>query len=418
MTKDFWKGFFAGLVIAIFTAYSFFRIYWIMEVSLKYFHWHAVLWLYLSGVVLFGAISYLLYKKGKLRSPQAQKKYLVASGLFIGIYAAEIMLRLLGWGATYTEKTQGVFVNPAELLQTGWYRIGHPNSNLEIVKREYTFHRDYNSQGLLGDNWVEEKDSGEVRIMTLGDSFTEGDGCTFDSCYPTVLEGLLRKEFPAQRINVLNAGICGSDPWFEYKKLHDLLLLYKPDIVVYTNGSNDLNNDHLIYGGMERFMADSTVKNKMPRHWWIGWYEVSYVFRSFVGFCGYDATMFSAKDRQRNGLTSIADSKQLSSLFSRLATENDFQCIQVLRPEKYEIENDYYDFDRQQLLAGLNTLPRYTTFDLLRFYKDSLHITKANVQDYYWQFDQHHNTKGYAAMATAVASSLRPVIIQKANAVK
>ncbi len=52
-SKEFIYGLLTGFILAIVAIYSFFRIYWIMEVGLKYFRWHAILWLYLTISVLF-----------------------------------------------------------------------------------------------------------------------------------------------------------------------------------------------------------------------------------------------------------------------------------------------------------------------------------------------------------------------------
>ena len=409
MKKDFWKGFLVGMSVSLFVCYSFFRIYWILEIGVKYFRWHATLWLYLSIALVFAGISYLLYKSGKLKSSLWQKIYLVAFGLFAGIYLTEIFLRLSETGITYSEQREGVFVNPAERTQRAWYITWQPNETINLgTGKEYSFERHANSLGLSDKEWTTHKDSSEIRIITLGDSFTEGDGAAADSCYPRLLEYLLQKRFPQFKINVMNAGRCGSDPWFEYKKLHDLLLPYHPDMVIFTNGSNDLLFDHLIYGGMERFAADSTVKSKIPQHAWLGLYEVSYVFRLLTTYFGYDETLFSNNAREENKTQAISDSKLLSKQYSRLATENNFRCIQLLRPDKRELQDGVYDFNLKELLSGSDTLKNYSTFALLPFYRDSMHITEENAKDYFWLIDGHHNAKGYAAMAQGVYSFISP----------
>ena len=417
LNKDFLKGMIAGFFLSLFTIYSFFRLYWIEQVGFRFFHWHAILWLYVSVALIFGGISYLLYKRGKLNTQHSQKTYLWIFGSFAGIYVAEIILRLLGWGTTYTEKTQGVFVNPAAYLEKHWYEIGQPHGGYTVTKKEYVFHRDFNAEGFSDKEWTKHKDSNEVRIITLGDSFTEGDGVVHDSCYPSDLEGILQKEFPKARINVMNAGHCGSDPWFEYKKFHDLLQSYKPDIVVYTNGSNDLFFDHVMFGGMERFKSDSTVQNKIPNHWWLGLYEVSYVFRA-ITHLWYDETFIGWGERIKDRAKAFADSRALSHSFSQLAVKDSFKCVQLIRAEDWEIRDGKFKFDVSQLTKGTDSLPSYSTFNMLPYYIDSLHINKSNVSDYYWRLDHHHNVKGYAAMAQAVAFCLKPVVGKKVSLLK
>jgi hypothetical protein len=416
MNKDFLKGMVVGFLLSVVAAYSVFRIYWIMEIGVRFFRWHAVLWLYLFIAAIFFGLGYLLLKTGRLKTAGAQKMALVALGLFLGIYLMEIVLRLKGGLTTYTEKREGVFVNPAERMQKAWYLTYEPNEKRELSSgSEYSFERTTNSEGLPDKEWTTAKDSNEIRIMTLGDSFTEGDGCEYDSSYPRVLEGLLQKEFPQVKINVLNAGRRGSDPWFEYKKLHDRLLKYKPDFVVYTNGSNDMLFDHLNYGGMERFLSDSTVKNRVPQHSWLGLYEVSYVFRLVMEFAGYDNTLFSHADRKKNKVESLDNAREISKEYNNLGKENGFICIQVVRPDKFEIEQGYYDFDLKQLTAGTDTLSHLKHFDLLAFFK-SIGMIESTVDAYFWKVDQHHNAKGYEAMARGVFSALKPEVAKHLTA--
>ncbi|MES2622690.1 MAG: GDSL-type esterase/lipase family protein [Bacteroidota bacterium] len=407
VNRDFLKGLAAGFVLSLFVIYSFFRLYWIMEVGLKYLRWHAILWLYLSIAGLFFGFSYWLYKGGKLKTDSAKKKYLVVLGVFMGWYVTEGFLRIANIGTTYTERREGVFVNPAERTQKTWYMIYNPLSVTTLSTPEYSYVRKANSEGFADKEWATQKDSGELRVITLGDSFTDGDGSPQDSSYPRELERLLQQSYPEIKINVMNAGRCGSDPWFEYKKLHDLLLKYKPDLVLYTNGSNDMFYDHLVYGGMERFAADSTVKNKIPHHRWLGLYEVSYVFRLVMNAVGYDETFFDRNARHKNEITALDNARALSRSYSQLAVQNNFKCIQLIRAEKSDIEDGHHDFNTDDLIRGTETLPNYSTFDILSYYKDSLHINSSNVYDYFWQTDGHHNVKGYHAMAQAVFSCVR-----------
>lgn len=416
ITKDFGKGLFTGFILSLFVIYSFFRIYWILEIGIKFFSWHAVLWLYTSLFLIFIGIGYFLYKNGKFNNPIIQKLYLICFGLIIGLFTSEIYLRITGNYISYSEQREGIFVNPTERLQETWYMTSLPNeTKLHESNSEYSFIRITNSEGASDKEWTIEKDTNEIRIITLGDSFTEGDGCSVESAYPTILKSMLEKQFQSVKITVMNAGRCGSDPWFEYKKLEDRFLKYQPDIVIYTNGSNDLLYDHLLYGGMERFSIDSTIKNKVPEYWWIGLYEISHFFRAITRFFDYDETFFSLTTREKNKSESIIDSKLLSERYSELAQKNKFICIQLLHPEKSEIENEYYDFNLKELLVGLDTLNNYLTFDLMSFYKDSLGINSANAADYFWKIDGHHNSKGYEAMGKGVFSFIKPVVIRKIN---
>jgi lysophospholipase L1-like esterase len=371
--------------------------------------WHAVLWLYLSIALVFIGIGYLLYRYGKLKNPWVQRSYLILFGALMAIYIAEGYLRMGRKYTMYSEDREGVFVNPAERMQKTWYMRGLPHQNRTLQSgSEYSFDRLTNSEGFSDTEWTIDKDSTEIRVLTLGDSFTEGDGAPSDSSYPSLLSGLIQRDLPLLKVRVMNAGFSGSDPWFEYKILSDLLLKYHPDIVVFTNGSNDLLFDHLCYGGMERFAPDSTVRNKFHTPRWLGLYEVSYIFRAIVGTRGYDLSLFSKQERDSNMLTSLRDAKMLLSDFDRLAEHNHFQCVQVLLPQKNEIEDNRYTFSKTELLKDADTLTFVTKWDLLQFYKDSIGMDGLQTSSYFWRVDQHHNAKGYAAMARGVYYAIKP----------
>lgn len=104
-------------------------------------------------------------------------------------------------------------------------------------RTRWTFHtneRGYNARVVP---W--EKPPGVFRIVTMGDSSTFGWGVDTDRIYPHVLEKLLRERHPSMRIEVVNLGVCG------YSSLQGLVLLrsegmlYHPDVVLISYGSND-----------------------------------------------------------------------------------------------------------------------------------------------------------------------------------
>jgi hypothetical protein len=78
---------------------------------------------------------------------------------------------------------------------------------------------------------------GVLRVMVLGDSFTEGEGVRASDVYPRVLEGLLNAEEPG-RWEVLDCGRRGADFPALYRTFEEILA-YDPDIVVYGMVLND-----------------------------------------------------------------------------------------------------------------------------------------------------------------------------------
>ncbi len=84
-----------------------------------------------------------------------------------------------------------------------------------------------------------QKPPGTFRVVALGDSSTFGWGVESEQAYPRVLEALLRERHPGRAIEVINLGVCG------YSSLQGLMLLeregllYQPDVVTLSYGSND-----------------------------------------------------------------------------------------------------------------------------------------------------------------------------------
>jgi GDSL-like lipase/acylhydrolase family protein len=79
---------------------------------------------------------------------------------------------------------------------------------------------------------------GVVRVVVIGDSFTEGMGVKEEDAYPRVLHRLLDTGAEAGRWEVLNCGRRGYD----FPALYDLfetVLAFEPDVVVYGMVLND-----------------------------------------------------------------------------------------------------------------------------------------------------------------------------------
>lgn len=79
---------------------------------------------------------------------------------------------------------------------------------------------------------------GVVRVVVIGDSFTEGMGVKEDDAYPRVLHRLLNTGAEAGRWEVFNCGRRGYD-FPELFDLFETVLAFDPDVVVYGMVLND-----------------------------------------------------------------------------------------------------------------------------------------------------------------------------------
>jgi lysophospholipase L1-like esterase len=95
-----------------------------------------------------------------------------------------------------------------------------------------------NRQGLRDDREVGVKESGEKRLLILGDSITFGARVRTGEAYPQQLESVLGHA--GRRWRVLNGGVTGYDPAQEADWLEDLGLALQPDAIAIGFCCNDV----------------------------------------------------------------------------------------------------------------------------------------------------------------------------------
>lgn len=98
-----------------------------------------------------------------------------------------------------------------------------------------------NKYGHRGSEHGEKKDSGKVRIMFLGDSFTEGSQVNEEELFTTIIE----RANP--QWEVINAGVGGYGTVQEYLYLMNEGLRFNPDLVVLMVYENDFSDNCLSY---------------------------------------------------------------------------------------------------------------------------------------------------------------------------
>ncbi len=98
-----------------------------------------------------------------------------------------------------------------------------------------------NSHGLRDREFSLQKMPNTFRIVTLGDSFTYGQGVLSQETYVKQLEMLLnvQREGQSLRYEVLNAGVPGYNTRQEFLHLKEVGLQFEPDIVLIGYNMND-----------------------------------------------------------------------------------------------------------------------------------------------------------------------------------
>jgi lysophospholipase L1-like esterase len=384
-------------------AYWGWETYWATQVGYLFIKWHT----HLMPFVYIGFIGIYLLKilYQKYQSQKLKYIFLLSASLLLSFFIAETFFVFTGVNKVYIEKISGVYVSSYLSIDKNHYHVWPPGKPHKIIKPYYCFWYPTNSLGFSDEEWRKNKTPGEKRILALGDSFTEGDGAPYDSSYVASLRRLLISHGDSSYY-VLNGGISGSDPFNNYINLKGLLLPYKPDFIIQSWSSSDME-ELLMRGGLERFQKDGTVKF-MTAPWWEPVYAVSYVSRVFFNLAGYDQVLrkkgpMSATEKER-----IDQSvKDLFTQYKALCLQNNIKMVIVLHPEQGEVETNKYDYDLGLVIHYLTSDLQIRVVDLLPAYRSYIKNNHREPAAYYWKYDGHHNSRGYAMMAETTLDEIR-----------
>jgi hypothetical protein len=150
----------------------------------------------------------------------------VLIGVVIALAAAEVSLRLL----PLRERKARFVTDPVlhHRLRADWQGTvqGLP----------------YRTNALgLRDRDVVPKAPGAIRVLMLGDSFTEGGGLAEADTVPRRVETTLRPTCPG--LEVVNAGVASYSPILEYLMLRKIGTTIAPDLVVLNFDMTDVHDD-------------------------------------------------------------------------------------------------------------------------------------------------------------------------------
>ena len=163
---------------------------------------------------------------------------LAAAGLGVGLLLMEIGLRLAGLGAP---PAAGSPVPPDPALE-GLPELGKVDDLTRPNQRgvfEGVLYRT-NSAGMRSPEIALEAPEGAFRIAVLGDSFTMGQGVDASETYCALLQRELDARRDGRRYEVMNLGISGMNILHSVKRLRNVGLRYRPDLVVYGFTLNDI----------------------------------------------------------------------------------------------------------------------------------------------------------------------------------
>lgn len=159
----------------------------------------------------------------------------IVLALMVG--GVELVLRLLNYPSRISRGNVERLFTEYDSVR-GWRNIAGRSGTFSATEFE-TFVA-YNSRGFRGPEVTERKPPGVVRIILLGDSFTDGYTVPLPQRTAEVLQQLLQGRADSQRVEVIAMGTSGYSTdqqllWFESEAVR-----YDPDIVVLMFYGNDV----------------------------------------------------------------------------------------------------------------------------------------------------------------------------------
>ncbi|MGM0650527.1 MAG: SGNH/GDSL hydrolase family protein [Bacteroidota bacterium] len=346
--------------------------------------------MFFTGMLFWGIIWYII---ALIFSRASQNSKMIIHSVFLTILLIEILLRLIGWKATYSEESFGFYKLPL-IDQNNEYFINQANYLDKFEAMEFSFDRKGNNLGYRDKEWHWKDMKDKIRILALGDSFTEGFGTHNDSTWLKFLERKLNDT----SLYFMNGGITGSDPVFEAYKLRNTFNRFKSNLIIVCINDSDID-DIIIRGGFERF--DPIKNNIYKSHWWEPAYAASHVMRVFINL-KFNKLLIDKKKFKQKKNKSFAIIKQAMDSVQTYCRNNSAQAIFVFHPSiGYARENiNPYDYFIDTLNMG-----NAVVIDLYEYYQQA--DIKNNIDKYYWKEDGHHNARGYELMAEGIYEGIK-----------
>ncbi len=310
----------------------------------------------------------------------------ITRATFIILFLVDIVIRLTGVMRTYSEKTDGNYFSRAEQEKlNSWYWLHTPNTSINNKKKEFRFQREVNSMG-LSEKEIEKKSKSKIRILAIGDSFTEGVGVNYEDTWVKNME----TRWKVKDVQTINAGIGGSDPVYQFALYRDKLVDYNPNIVILTLNATDIS-DIAGRGGFDRFHADGTAGKNAPTWEWI--YACNHFFRLIMhGAFNYNSGLIKNADSEEIRKKSVAIIKETILKFNHLTKSKKSKLLVVIQPSLQDFKDGYHT-----PFFGQNQIIQFLKDKKISYVDSSLAFKKKgnSIVEYYYPIDAHFNQKGY-----------------------
>lgn len=324
-------------------------------------------------------------------------KYLIF--ILILFISLEIILRISKLYLPFEESIGGEYFYKFQRGNDSWFHTWSPNALVDYKQSEFHYQNYYNELGhreiLFSD--FQKIDTAE-KVIVLGDSFTEGDGAPFDSTWVTFFQKKMN-EIGSTKIITYNAGVCGSDVFFNYMMLKEKLLVSKPKAVLECVNHSDLMDVYYM-GGFERFQADGTTKSSKEKNW-EPLFKYSHFFRMLVcTFSDYNVNLVKKdtfEKEEEKSLKLIAT--QINTTYN-LCKKNNIEYYLILIPTP----NSLKKLKKDPTLELPNQLdPSIQILNVNNCMQTIVDKNENTVLS--WPINGHYNGFGYKVLGECIFTS-------------
>ena len=326
---------------------------------------------------------------------------LLLSTLFSILLILEIGLRISNKMVTYGEQRLGAysFVHHGSFSDS--FHLHYPGSTFNLGSgEEFLYPRTANEFGLTDINWENENPENKPRVLCLGDSFTEGDGAPADSTWPVLLNNMFHSD--SLDVQVLNAGVCGSDPYFELMLFDEKFRYLQPDILIFTISMQDFVEDIAVRGGNERFLPETGKKTKLIEVF----YAYCHVARWVLHKRGYNWLLLKYTDDLIQDLATKNVPEVMANFAASQKKNPNTEYFVFLYPHKGALILGTIKEIQSALVKESLKYPNINFIDLYDCYQTQIASTNLPVDAFWWEKDGHHNSLGYSLKASCINEHL------------
>ncbi len=359
--------------------------------------------------LLLGGLLFLMLKGWTFIRPISRAKtinyYLLIFSIIFALILGEFFLRSHGKYYTHYENKHNEWRSNFQtpLKDKGYLHIWPAHTRVvDTSISEFSYPHMANSLGLIGPEPAIKKKEGTYRIIGLGDSFTQGIGAPADSTWLKQMAAILNADTSLQPVYTLNAGVAGSDPFFEFQLLKKLGA-YEADLVIMAANKSDME-DFFIRGAWERFKADGTTQYKAAP-WYEPIYRISHLTRLIVHRILKKDAWFRSPGAEAAFETKFLDLLEEVVLKTQaLCKQRQMDFILVFHPTLNEFTHQSSPYGA---LVQRLSQKGVVVFDLYPTFLEKNWITNETYESYFWKIDGHYNPRGYHYMGRGIAEKIQ-----------